>query len=125
MSTTVLQKLLALVRQGTAAIGSKTASRPVYRNDEWDYGKHGCPDCGFTEFYEGPSGGMNTNICCANPLCRSAFNTCFSLGYFARIPNTVFRSAFPGMPEESEAYLQLEIKKQLDSETADLLLTDS
>lgn len=33
-----------------------------------------CPDCGHRGFYEGPSGGMSTNIFCMNPKCRSGFN---------------------------------------------------
>ena len=33
-----------------------------------------CTYCGGTEFYEGPSGGMATNILCANPECRHWFN---------------------------------------------------
>lgn len=34
-----------------------------------------CPDCGSKNgFYEGPSGGMSTNIFCANSECRSGFN---------------------------------------------------
>jgi hypothetical protein len=36
---------------------------------QWD-GK--CPDCGATDFYEGPSGGMSVNIMCAK--CSSWFN---------------------------------------------------
>jgi len=33
-----------------------------------------CTYCGGTEFYEGPSGGLSTNILCANPECRHWFN---------------------------------------------------
>jgi len=33
-----------------------------------------CPDCGSEEMYEGPSGGMCTNVTCANPECGSKFN---------------------------------------------------
>lgn len=33
-----------------------------------------CPDCRHRGFYEGPSGGMSTNIICANRDCRSKFN---------------------------------------------------
>jgi len=34
-----------------------------------------CPDCGGKGgFYEGPSGGMSTNIYCMNPKCRAFFN---------------------------------------------------
>lgn len=33
-----------------------------------------CSYCGGTKFFEGPSGGMSTNILCANPDCRHWFN---------------------------------------------------
>lgn len=33
-----------------------------------------CTYCGGTKFYEGPSGGANTNIVCADPDCRHWFN---------------------------------------------------
>jgi len=33
-----------------------------------------CTYCGGTKWYEGPSGGMSTNILCANPECRHWFN---------------------------------------------------
>lgn len=41
-----------------------------------------CTYCGGHDFYEGPSGGMMTNIMCANPKCRHWFNACPSLGIF-------------------------------------------
>lgn len=37
----------------------------------WNFRK-GCPDCGSTRFYEGPSGGMCINIECVD--CGSKFN---------------------------------------------------
>jgi hypothetical protein len=33
-----------------------------------------CTYCGGVDFYEGPSGGMSTNILCANDQCRHKFN---------------------------------------------------
>jgi hypothetical protein len=33
-----------------------------------------CPDCKGTGFFEGPRGGININIFCHNPECRSGFN---------------------------------------------------
>ena len=33
-----------------------------------------CTYCGGTEFFEGPSGGMSTNVLCANSKCRHWFN---------------------------------------------------
>lgn len=42
-------------------------------------GNNTCPDCGHTGFFEGPSGGLSTNIFCTNKECRSGFNiTAFS-----------------------------------------------
>jgi len=64
--------------------------------------KDGCPDCHQFQFYNGPEGGACTNVCCANPNCRSAFNV--GPGYVERIPNTTFLSAFPGNPGESPHY---------------------
>lgn len=34
-----------------------------------------CPNCGSNQWYEGPSGGMSTNIKCANPDCGLWFNS--------------------------------------------------
>ena len=34
-----------------------------------------CTYCGGTDFYEGPSGGMSTNVLCANKECRHWFNS--------------------------------------------------
>lgn len=33
-----------------------------------------CSYCDGTKFYEGPSGGMSTNIMCADPACEHWFN---------------------------------------------------
>jgi len=33
-----------------------------------------CTYCGGEDFYEGPSGGLSTNVLCANPECRHWFN---------------------------------------------------
>lgn len=33
-----------------------------------------CTYCGGTAFLKGPSGGLSTNILCANPDCRHWFN---------------------------------------------------
>jgi hypothetical protein len=33
-----------------------------------------CPDCGGTQFREGPSGGISTNWVCDNEACGSRFN---------------------------------------------------
>ena len=34
----------------------------------------GCVDCGCSDFLEGPSGGLATNVKCANDECGSEFN---------------------------------------------------
>jgi hypothetical protein len=37
--------------------------------------KHGCcPDCGGTEFLDGPRAGMSQNIKCARAICGAEFN---------------------------------------------------
>ena len=33
-----------------------------------------CTYCGGSKFYEGPSGGLSTNVLCVNPECRHWFN---------------------------------------------------
>lgn len=33
-----------------------------------------CTYCGGTQWYEGPTGGISTNIMCANPECGHWFN---------------------------------------------------
>jgi len=33
-----------------------------------------CPDCGSTDFFMGPQGGLAQNVMCANPNCGSKFN---------------------------------------------------
>lgn len=48
-----------------------------------------CPDCEKWEFYEGPSGGMSTNIWCGN--CGSWFNYC-PLFVTQRVKNTGYKS---------------------------------
>ena len=85
-------------------------------NSRYDLAQ-GCPDCGEKEFYIGPSGGMCQNVCCGNPLCRSAFNDMGIAGLIHRIPNTTFRSAFPEFPEESEAFLKQQELERLNKET--------
>jgi hypothetical protein len=41
-----------------------------------------CPDCGGTEFIDGPRGGMSQNIQCARPSCGSWYNTARLGGHF-------------------------------------------
>lgn len=48
-----------------------------------------CTYCGGGKFYEGPSGGLSTNVLCANPDCRHWFNhTPFGLDDLKRIEPT-------------------------------------
>jgi hypothetical protein len=45
-----------------------------------------CPDCDSREgFFEGPSGGMSTNIKCANEACGSRFNVTPIVGTAERL----------------------------------------
>jgi len=83
----------------------------------------GCPDCEANPFvfYEGPSGGCNVNVCCENPLCRSAFNITPMCDWVERISNLSFRSAFPECPEESEGYLRFQINKDLTKESTEFI----
>lgn len=48
------------------------ANVPVVKKDEPE--DNGPTYCGGDKFFEGPSGGMSTNILCANPDCRHWFN---------------------------------------------------
>ena len=41
-----------------------------------------CPDCGESDFWKGPEGGMSTNICCMNPNCGQAFNICYGFDFY-------------------------------------------
>lgn len=47
--------------------------------EEMLYERKQCPFCGHTEFIEGPSGGMATNIYCANEVCDARFNFCYPM----------------------------------------------
>jgi hypothetical protein len=93
------------------------SSKTKYDGSRWDLTNRGCPDCGEKKFYSGPEGGMCVNICCSNPLCRSAFNVMGIANMVERIPNTHFRSVFSECPEESNTYLAVEIANGLNKET--------
>ena len=59
--------------------------------------KGSCPDCSSQEgFYEGPSGGMSTNIFCKNPGCRQGFNftNMFGEGHAQRIHKMAMPEGF-------------------------------
>lgn len=48
-----------------------------------------CTYCGGTKFFEGPSGGMSTNVLCANDKCRHWFNhTPFGMDDLNRVEPT-------------------------------------
>lgn len=44
-----------------------------------------CPDCHHEGFYDGPSGGLSTNITCANDDCKQRFNVTPMIGIAERI----------------------------------------
>jgi hypothetical protein len=44
-----------------------------------------CPVCNHKGFYQGPSGGMSTNIICAYELCQARFNVTPVIGIAERI----------------------------------------
>jgi len=47
-----------------------------------------CPECGSTKgFLEGPSGGLSTNIFCANEACGAGFNITPVVGIAEKIRN--------------------------------------
>ena len=48
----------------------------VTKKEEKKLKKGICPDCGGTEFFEGPHGGLAINIKCANKKCNARFNVC-------------------------------------------------
>lgn len=109
--------LIKLKLQGLLGITPKPL---VYDGENWDLHANGCPDCGTKPFnyYSGPEGPGAVNICCSNPLCRSAFWMAYGpWDGLRRIPNTVFRNSFPECPEESEAYLRTEELKKLNEES--------
>jgi hypothetical protein len=63
---------------------------PVEQTDEGklfdQIAKPECPDCGSRRgFYEGPSGGLSTNIFCINRECRAGFNVTPAIGIADRI----------------------------------------
>ena len=47
--------------------------------------KFGCPDCGCSEFQEGPSASIAVNIRCANEECHSEFNIAPMMRFAERI----------------------------------------
>lgn len=72
---------------GDLTVIDENGSRPLGETDGGKLyaivgGKNECPDCHGHGFYEGPSGGMSTNIFCMNRACRAGFNvTSFGGGH--------------------------------------------
>lgn len=65
-----------------------------------------CTYCGGTKFFEGPSGGMSTNILCANEKCRHWFNaTPFGLDDLNKVEPTA----------DEEARKRAELKAEADA----------
>ena len=58
-----------------------------------------CPFCGGSQFFEGPRGGIATNIYCTNPACDARFNFCPPM-----TPQVIRESKLPhpmALPESS------------------------
>lgn len=72
------EQLLFLLRGGKEPVQKKKPHRgdtPVSDDPDQVWAKSGaCPECGSTDWYEGPSGGMSTNYMCANDACGAKFN---------------------------------------------------
>lgn len=70
---------------------SEAPSREVYVKDTpesklWaQIATNRCPDCDHEGFLEGPSGGISTNIKCANAECGARFNITPLIGIAERI----------------------------------------
>lgn len=64
-----------------------------------------CSYCGGEKFYEGPSGGMSTNILCANKDCRHWFNySPVGVEDLKRIEPTVDEKVAAAKKAEVDAY---------------------
>jgi len=55
--------------------GMKSVAKRVDIGDDFTTWFGFCPDCGGTEWFEGPSGGACVNIKCANDACGTKLNT--------------------------------------------------
>jgi len=71
----ILPRIIGPLRTSCQACGVTYLDDADHVTQAFKHGK--CPDCGSTEFYEGPSGGLCTNIQCAG--CQHWFNHC---GFF-------------------------------------------
>lgn len=61
-----------------------------------------CPDCGSTDFFMGPQGGLAQNVMCANPNCGSRFNLApFDDGVWCSSPFMIDRISDPS-PKKTE-----------------------
>lgn len=66
--------------------GKQTPVKETDKGKLWAIiAKNKCPDCGCEGFYEGPSGGLSTNIECANEECKHRFNVTPMIGIAERI----------------------------------------
>lgn len=67
-------------------IGAATPVTETERGKLWlKIATNYCPDCGHQGFIEGPSGGLSTNIFCANKECGHGFNVTPVIGIAERI----------------------------------------
>lgn len=93
--TLMLGKLLDYFRKQSKKInvvevdmrtGKETLVSETYGGKLWlKIATNVCPDCGHEGFYEGPSGGLSTNIFCANSTCGQGFNVTPIIGTAERI----------------------------------------
>jgi len=72
-------QLLFLLRGGKEATvrpkSKKDMDVPVADDPNHVWTSSGkCPECGSSDWYEGPSGGMSTNYMCANDDCEAKYN---------------------------------------------------
>jgi len=66
-----------------------------------------CPDCGSTDFYVGPQGGMAQNVMCANENCGSKFNLAvFEDGTWFGPPLMIDRISEPSPKKEAPAAMR-------------------
>lgn len=72
--------------QGEESLSARVgADRHLQDRDDltaWFEANASCPDCGSTDFLEGPRGGIAQNVRCGNSACGAWFNTAVVGGHF-------------------------------------------
>lgn len=84
------------------------------------YDKGVCPFCLKEEFYEGPSGGMNTNWFCANPDCAAGFNLTQIKGFGCQLIREPRQQAFPDGVVENFSPAPRSVSEELSTSSHDL-----